>query len=120
MTDPTSYAAGIEAAARVEARALAERAGIDMMDDHDQFIDDLSETLVRFRALAPERGGGSDWLPIESVPKEGYFLAWSPDFPDLVTPFRADLFASMRQPRTPKHLSAHHYTLWRPMASVLP
>lgn len=38
--------------ARAEALALAERAGIDMMDDHDQFIDDLKETLLRFAVRA--------------------------------------------------------------------
>ena len=36
------------------ASALAERAGIDMLDDHDQFLADLQQTLVDFADEAAE------------------------------------------------------------------
>lgn len=45
-------AAELIEAARKDAAALAERAGIDMMDDHNLFLNDLTETLLRFRARA--------------------------------------------------------------------
>jgi hypothetical protein len=45
---------------RREAVALAERAGIDI-DDHDQFIDDLTRTILSFAALSPAPAGEVGW-----------------------------------------------------------
>lgn len=54
------------------------------------------------------------WRTMETLPTEGFFLAWSPDWPDIPAVFRADIFASMRAPGTPKHLTANHFTHWMP------
>lgn len=43
-------------AAHKEAIALAERAGIDMMDDHHLFLKDMTDTLLRFAALSAPLG----------------------------------------------------------------
>ncbi|WP_100960982.1 hypothetical protein [Bosea sp. FBZP-16] len=51
--------ADVVESARKEARELAERAGIDMLDDHDQFVTDLTETLVRFARLSQAGAGGA-------------------------------------------------------------
>lgn len=40
--------------ARTEAEALADRAGIDIGDDYEMFIDDLAATLTRFAALSSQ------------------------------------------------------------------
>jgi hypothetical protein len=68
---PTSNAKGMagphEEEARNEARKLAERAGIDMLDDHDQFINDLTETLLRFAALRARPDAGTFAEGIEAV-----------------------------------------------------
>lgn len=40
--------------ARAEAEALADRAGIDIGDDRDMFVDDLAKTLTRFAALSAQ------------------------------------------------------------------
>ena len=50
MSDPAQEP--LKALARQEAIALAERAGIDQMDDHDLFIDDLASILVAFAKTA--------------------------------------------------------------------
>lgn len=39
--------------AKAEAHALAERAGLDIGDDHDMFVDDLAKTLVQFASRTP-------------------------------------------------------------------
>lgn len=41
-------------AAKTEALALADRAGIDIGDDRDMFVDDLAQTLTRFAALSTD------------------------------------------------------------------
>lgn len=41
-------------AAKAEANALADRAGIDIGDDRDMFVDDLAQTLTRFAALSTD------------------------------------------------------------------
>lgn len=41
-------------AAKAEAKALADRAGIDIGDDRDMFVDDLAQTLTRFVALSTD------------------------------------------------------------------
>lgn len=55
------------------------------------------------------------WRTMATLPTEGFFLAWSPDRPDIPCVFRADLFAQMRSPGTPRHLSANHFTHWMPL-----
>lgn len=49
-------------AAKAEAKALADRAGIDIGDDHDMFVDDLAQTLTRFAALS------TDAEPVKTAP----------------------------------------------------
>ena len=63
------------------------------------------------RVAAPAVPEG--WRDIASAPKTGFFLGWSPDFPDVVACWKAEIFHSAIRPGTPKHLSANHYTHWR-------
>ena len=54
----------------------------------------------------------TDWQPIETAPKDGFLIVWSPDFPDIPAVFRADIFHHARDHQTPKHLSVRHFTHW--------
>ncbi len=76
----------------------------------------------RNRAIEAERaaraalsGSGSGWRAMDTAPETGFFLAWSPDFPDMVSCWKAEIFHQARKPGTPRHLSANHFTLWRPL-----
>lgn len=66
-------------------------------------------------ARAALSGSGSGWRTMDSAPETGFFLAWSPDFPDMVSCWKAEIFHQARKPGTPRHLSANHFTLWRPL-----
>jgi hypothetical protein len=68
-----------------------------------------------FAARAALSGSVSGWRAMDSAPETGFFLAWSPDFPDMVSCWKAELFHQARKPGTPRHLSANHFTLWRPL-----
>lgn len=59
--------------------------------------------------------GMDEWKDADSAPKKGFFLAWSPDFPDAPTVWNAEIFHSARKPGTPRHLTANHWTLWTPL-----
>jgi hypothetical protein len=74
-------------------------------------------TVAERAVLAAMRkaGGVPQWQTIDSAPKDGFFLAWSPDYPDIVKCWRADLFHAARKPGTPQHLTANHWTHWRPI-----
>lgn len=56
-----------------------------------------------------------EWKEADTAPKTGCFLAWSPDHPDLVMTWKAEIFHQARTPGTPRHLSANHFTLWMPI-----
>ncbi|KRB22702.1 hypothetical protein [Mesorhizobium sp. Root172] len=55
------------------------------------------------------------WQDAETAPRTGFFLAWSPDFPDMVSCWKAEIFHSARIEGTPRHLSANHFTKWMPV-----
>jgi hypothetical protein len=55
------------------------------------------------------------WQEMDTAPKTGFFLAWSPDHPDLVMTWKAEIFHQARTPGTPRHLSSNHFTLWMPI-----
>lgn len=76
----------------------------------EQVIEFVFEEYVQ-----PLREQMIEWRDIESAPSEGFFLAWSPDHPDLVMTWKAEIFRSACQPGTPKHLSANHFTKWAPI-----
>lgn len=88
----------------------------DRSRDDDLFIiDTIKDLLARMRGAAvPE------WRDIKTdpPPSDGFFLAWSPQFPDMATCWRADIFHSARMPGTPKHLSANHWTHWMPVPAA--
>lgn len=46
---------GWQAEAEAQASALAERAGIDLLDDHGQFLSDLEQTLIEFAEWTHKR-----------------------------------------------------------------
>lgn len=54
------------------------------------------------------------WQDADTAPQTGFFLAWSPDFPDMVSCWKAEIFHEARKMGTPKHLSANHFTKWMP------
>lgn len=54
------------------------------------------------------------WRDAATAPESGFFLAWSPDFPELVSCWKAELFHQARKPGTPMHLAAGHFTKWMP------
>jgi transcriptional regulator with XRE-family HTH domain len=64
--------------------------------------------------------GLSTWRSADTAPAAGFFLAWSPDFPDLVACWKAELFHAARRPGTPKHLGASHFTKWMPVPRPAP
>lgn len=70
---------------------------------------------VRPLYAAPPAPDDDGWQDIETAPKEGFFLAWSPDHPELVMTWKAEIFHQARTPGTPRHLSANHFTLWMPI-----
>jgi len=74
---PSPAEAMREAAAKDEAIALAERAGIDMMDDHDLFIEDLTATLLKF-ALPPHArtraSASGDMSPMEQIVHDAFVM----------------------------------------------
>lgn len=70
---------------------------------------------IREVARAVLSGSSSGWRAMDSAPETGFFLAWSPDFPDMVSCWKAEIFHQARKPGTPRHLSANHFTLWRPL-----
>lgn len=55
------------------------------------------------------------WQPIDTAPHDGFFLIWSPDWPDTPVVVRASIFHKGRWPGTPKHLSFDHFTHWMPL-----
>ena len=108
--------------------------------DDDRFRDEFRDAMAEFephidrlrkigadRANCPETqaevraaraalsGSGSGWRAMDTAPETGFFLAWSPDFPDMVSCWKAEIFHQARKPGTPRHLSANHFTLWRPL-----
>jgi hypothetical protein len=91
----------------------------DYIDNYDCFVGS-QERIVRtmrdaaaYLSALPASEAG--WRDMESAPTTGFFLAWSPDFPDMVSCWKAELFHQARKPGTPRHLSANHFTLWRPL-----
>lgn len=55
------------------------------------------------------------WRDADTAPETGFFLAWSPDFRDMVSCWKAEMFHLARKPGTPRHLSANHFTKWMPV-----
>lgn len=72
---------------------------------------EAADTIATLRKQVSDAVGA--WQPIETAPESGFFLAWSPDFPDMVSCWKAELLHQARKPGTPRHLSANHFTLWR-------
>lgn len=60
------------------------------------------------------------WQDADTAPQSGFFLAWTPDFPDMVSCWKAEIFHGARKPGTPKHLSANHFTKWMPLPLPTP
>jgi len=74
-------------------------------------------SMHEFRTIAHHAWANPvhNWQDTVSAPSAGFFLAWSPDFPDMVSCWKAELFHQARKPGTPKHLSANHFTKWMPV-----
>lgn len=58
------------------------------------------------------------WLDADTAPTTGFFMAWSPDRPDIPMTVSAEIFQRARQPGQPKHLSMNHFTKWRPFPQL--
>lgn len=71
-----SVAVGDSREARQTAKALIERAGIDIGDDHDMFVDDITESLIRFAALSRpvQEPVAKRWLVEEAL--QGGSIRW--------------------------------------------
>lgn len=59
-----------------EAEALADRAGIDIGDDRDMFVDDLAKTLTRFAALSAQVQDVAEYEHREQVCKDAALSQW--------------------------------------------
>ena len=55
------------------------------------------------------------WRTIDSAPKEGFFLAWTPHFPESACCWKAELFHRANRSDVPPHLSAAGFTHWLPL-----
>lgn len=78
----------------------------------DPLMDALARALsAQGEAAQPAAEG---WQDADTAPQTGFFLAWSPDFPDMVSCWKAEIFHEARKMGTPKHLSANHFTKWMP------
>lgn len=55
-----------------------------------------------------------DWQPIETAPKDGFFLIFNPDHPEIPMTVKAEIFHSGLREGTPRHLSFNHFTHWMP------
>jgi hypothetical protein len=53
VISPAPHVTGIREAARQEAVRLIERAGLEMEEEYDLLVDDISETILRFTQLPP-------------------------------------------------------------------
>lgn len=87
--------------------------GGDEYEPASYVMDKMQELITRIDAALS--GSGSGWRAMDTAPETGFFLAWSPDFPDMVSCWKAEIFHQARKPGTPRHLSANHFTLWRPL-----
>jgi len=110
-TAPPS-ASAIRDAALEEAMAVADKFIRRLVGPYGQKV--AREIAAAIRAL---RGAepGDGWHDVSTAPLTGFFMAWSPEFPDLPTVWKAELFHQARKPGTPKHLAANHWTHWRPL-----
>ncbi|MCA3704234.1 MAG: DUF551 domain-containing protein [Methylobacterium sp.] len=57
----------------------------------------------------------TDWKSIETAPKDGFFLAYTPQFGGHCVVWMADLYWLGTDRGTPDHLSSKGFTHWMPL-----
>lgn len=56
-----------------------------------------------------------NWQPISTAPKDGFFLAYTPNFGGHCAVWKADLYWLGMDRGTPEHLSSKGFTHWMPL-----
>lgn len=74
-------------------------------------IEEIAKVLLADRQRDP-------WRPIETAPKNGFFLIHSPDHPGIPLTVKAEIFHSGIKAGTPRHLSFNHFKHWMPLPSA--
>ena len=57
----------------------------------------------------------SGWQPIETAPRIGFFMIWSPDHPEIPMVVKGEIFYTGLRKGTSGHLSFNHFTHWQPL-----
>jgi hypothetical protein len=75
----------------------------------------LCDEVDRQASRIAELEAALTWRTIDSAPKEGFFLAWTPHFPESACCWKAELFHRANRSDVPLHLSAAGFTHWLPL-----
>ena len=129
VTKPVDVAAGLEQAAKfLDQRVHAYVHEHGMTDPStgvvefpgwgDEYVSELEDLAEAIRALSAEPAQGDQWQPIETAPKTGQFLAWSPRNGGCQMVWNAERFSKANEPFMPEHLRAEHWTHWMPLPAA--